>query len=445
MILALLFSASALFAAGPTTHAFIYGGSGDAEGEPNIFQDEFVKLARKSKALDWKLGTVLFDGQHPNAQAEVKKAGMENLDNFQALSFESGISEIENKIKSGEIKKLEQVLIVIDSHGSPKGTNNTHSVSCGSSGDCSLDRLSTVIKDLEKIGAKPAVVDLSCYSGNSLKLATPKTCVVTAATANDLGYVGFAKDFISSIGSGISLEQAFLKARSQSKEGAPQISSESGTQAQKLMERLIGPAMIPHPDLKTNEFPTTGEVCVFCGSYAATRALNNQVNDLSVLSSTAMAKVTGIAELKRASEEYWNLYAESENIYSELSLEKRTVQFGKNEMNWFNFLNTDFAMAHSAFKADLSGTAKGREGLKVLLEADKLKKKMLRSHKDFKVFAAKVARYNSLNKAKAGLFYEQGLIQRKAISLFEEERKVYSQIYKGLSSDKGGACANFIF
>ena len=71
---------------------------------------------------------------------------------------------------------------------------------------------------------------------------------------------------------------------------------------------------------------------------------------------------------------------------------------------------------------------------------------MLKSDKAFAAFAAKNRRFIELNKVRDGTIFSQGLLQRRAMDLFAEERKVYSQVYRGLKSEaKGNACANFIF
>lgn len=449
MTLALFFSIISLCTASvwaapslPVTHSFIYGGSGDPASKKNIFTEGFVQLTQRAKSLGWKNDTVLFDGDHPAAQTEVLRSlGTPNMAHFNRDSFDESLKRIQQKITSGEIKKGDQVLIVINSHGIENAGENTHTVSCGSEAFCDLDRLSTVLKQLENLDAKPAVVDLSCYSGNTLKLGSAKTCVVSASGQKDVSFTAFAGLLAEQFKKGVSLEQAYLTARQQDYFSFPQISTDIGQDTEKIIKQLAGNPFFDRNE-KALRADTEASHCVFCGTESKEAT---QVQDLSALNSKAMAGISGLQNFAQASNNYWKYYAEVEELRQQVLKEsKNIVQAGQYQQNWYEFATTDYAKQIEMY----SKVSRPDKITKMFLDLSKKfqeQKKKLRKNPDFMSYVAKLELLLEKTDIKRALSSQKNSLAAEAYELAKEERKIYSQIYNNLQSKKGNPCANFIF
>ncbi len=115
-------------------------------------------------------------------------------ENFNAL-----IANLENQVRTGKINSGDQVVIQISTHGAQKNkSEKSHSVSLPSSlndqnenvpQNFSLDKLMPLLRMLNRKGVKVALLDFSCFSGNSLALALKNVCVVSASNRYTPGTV----------------------------------------------------------------------------------------------------------------------------------------------------------------------------------------------------------------------------------------------------------------
>lgn len=227
--------------AAPVKHLFVMGGGGESPAADNQFEYGLRILGEKSRAAGWN-PTVLYDGDHPKSFAKVFEsfgAAQEERRKFDSFTFETQLAEIRRGLKEGKFAKGDQVFFVVDSHGL-KGElyEASHSVFCGERGRCSLDPLNELIQLLENAGVKVAIADTSCYSGASLKLGSERTCRISSATAETLGYSGFANQFFRELDRGKNLEEVFLAARRRSS-GFSSITTAAGRSAQEAIEPII--------------------------------------------------------------------------------------------------------------------------------------------------------------------------------------------------------------
>ncbi|MGZ6393578.1 MAG: hypothetical protein ACXWQA_05245 [Pseudobdellovibrionaceae bacterium] len=203
-----------------------------------IFLEDLKRFAAVSKAKKWST-TIVHDGGHPVDDDWLKKNSQGEVKHFSTKEYNKTMNEIKDKIKAGKIGAKDRLMIFISTHGREnKEDQSGHNVRTndGVVNTASFQDL----RDLaEKKGIRLAIIDTSCYSGASLKLATDKTCVVTSA-ADDVAYSGDSFRLLDAMNSEKNLEEAFLKARLSKTDkvqpGQPQISTEEGKQIQDLLD-----------------------------------------------------------------------------------------------------------------------------------------------------------------------------------------------------------------
>lgn len=217
----------------------ILGGGGDPEGPTTIFDPSLVNLGKISSTAGWT-PTVVYDGGHRTSEAIAKGIGGNKSYSATTANMNKQIDLLKQKILKGELRKGDQLMITISTHGIPKGdSEQTHSV-VATDGSFKMDRLKEVRDLAEKNGVQLAIIDNSCYSGNSIKLGTDKTCVVSTAS-NNVGYSNAGGLITGNMRPGLNLEEVFLGARltkDSVSPGAPQISTEAGRKTYQATEFL---------------------------------------------------------------------------------------------------------------------------------------------------------------------------------------------------------------
>jgi hypothetical protein len=179
----------------------------------------------------------------------------------------------------GQFKAGDQILIVMDNHGSPKQSffeknqngmlelkpEETHSVSWGlksvykPTNSYSLDRLRSVIEEFKKRGVKVAIIDSSCYSGTTQSLAKHGACVISATGPNNLSFPDFKMHLFQKFKKGKNLEQVFLEARAETKSPSiPEISTDIGkTVSSQFTEFWLSSRVHTEEDLTERMIPYT--------------------------------------------------------------------------------------------------------------------------------------------------------------------------------------------
>lgn len=281
-------------------YMYTYGGAGDPEGKPNIFTNEFSSLATMAKTNGYQL-QMLFNGKSPKDLAQMQSQVSSPVKEFSKNNYSKSLDQIVANSQKGD-----QVLITIDSHGSPNlsldqngNPEKAHNVSCND-GDCSVGKLAGVIKTLQAHGVKVAVIDLSCYSGLSQTLANPKTCVISATSQDDVARIGFGSMLIKQMKPGVSLEDAFLATRkSDDAVGRAEISTRAGRLATSTIQDLAGES-IQHLDI--DDMPTFHQEKI-CERNDRLNIMKKTMRQIQDLQSVVYAQ-----EYIKASEEYQKIY-----------------------------------------------------------------------------------------------------------------------------------------
>lgn len=235
----------------------LLGGGGEPAGKTTIFDPSLQRMGDFSRAHpEYKLD-ISFNGGHLETERIIRDNFQNSTNNsFTSRNFENTISKYEKMIESGKIKAGDNLLIAIDSHGSTQ-SGDSHNISTTGetmtdfenlgSKTVSLDRLKKLTLLAEDKGVNLGIIDLSCYSGNTLALANSKTCVISGAGTEHVGLASPSSSYFSNrlpqfLSTASNLEEAFLKARKESIDiSYPMISTLSGQVVQQIHYQALGP------------------------------------------------------------------------------------------------------------------------------------------------------------------------------------------------------------
>lgn len=264
LFLSLMFYSLAAFAASDNYISFI-GGGGEPAGAPTTQFDQsainFSSFYQNEKS-NYNV-SINFNGGHTETEQMIteKFNGAGIVNGFNQASFDNMIADYTQKLEKNEIPENGKILIFINSHGGEtKGL--THEVSASSAamtnmntgskdGMISLDALAKLTALAEAKNIKMAIIDGSCHSGNSLKLANSKTCVVTASGPKHYGYSNFPEIFAAKMIRGKNLEEIFLATRDATGgSGFPEISTPEGLLVQDELYPLLTPFMYYHAEYR---------------------------------------------------------------------------------------------------------------------------------------------------------------------------------------------------
>ncbi len=190
----------------------VYFGGGEKVGTPfTLFDESFAKFTEMEKR-GWKIDYFFADDRKESRALANKLIG-NRVQDFTVANYEKKMTDLLAKIASGEIKKGDQLLINVDTHGGPDGKRNFKFST--SEGVIGLEQLKEVRDAAKKAGVKVAFLGETCYSGHFLELADEKTCVVTATQKDKLGVITSTRALTSELTKqkNRNLEQAFLSAR----------------------------------------------------------------------------------------------------------------------------------------------------------------------------------------------------------------------------------------
>ncbi|MNJ90994.1 hypothetical protein D3C87_86370 [compost metagenome] len=228
---ALLLLFSCFSHAAPKKEALVVGGGGEpSEERATIFDSSYGNTMDNLNSAKWNVVS-FFDGGHIESQdlADEKTDGKNKP--FYAQDFNSQLDSYIRQINDGTLKKDDQLLVSIMTHGwLQEGKEVTHKISTTDK-EVDLDKLKKLRDLAEAKGVKLGILDMSCFSGATLKLGSDKTCVLSLATEDKVGYTTASEKLGYFMTPGSNLEEAFLKSRKDPKvinPGQPQISTKAG-------------------------------------------------------------------------------------------------------------------------------------------------------------------------------------------------------------------------
>lgn len=220
-------------------------------------------------------------------------------------------------------KSGDQVLIIMDNHGSSQSTQMstdangktydtpielTHGTPYALSStfkperNFSMDRLESIVKEMTARGVKVGIVDTSCYSGHTQKLAKHGACVISATVKDAVSYPEFKNHLFANFKKGLSLEEIYLRARRKSKRPSmAEISTEAGNfTVSNLTDVMLGTRLDTTDDLEDKldklAKPENQKSCSLLG--------RSNIEDLQVLLATQFgdseARLPEVVELAEA-------------------------------------------------------------------------------------------------------------------------------------------------
>ncbi len=258
-MLALIFSlfvVSAQAESGAMKQFYIIGGAGDPSNTAGtIFDPAFKNIINFLSNSGWQATVRFNSGGHPDTQKLMQDS--KNIIPDQAPMSINAFNDILVQMERAAqtLPPGAQMLVFIDSHGAEKGKDQnllTHNIvvdgyssnlnTLEGSSFMNLDGLQKIISIANRRGVKIAVADMSCHSGNSLPLATEKTCVISATGPNLYATLSFAENFTQRLRLGQNLESVFLNARQEDLNGAtlPMISTPAGKTVWSQEQALTG-------------------------------------------------------------------------------------------------------------------------------------------------------------------------------------------------------------
>ena len=427
LIFHFLIGLMALLTANPTwagnKYMYSFGGAGDLA--ENTFTADFKLLSVSAKGYGWK-NQILFNGSHQQDLDEVQKAAGDPTKGFSDKNLTDSLQQIAKDATANKIKTGDQVLIVIDTHGTPDSSGKSHKVACNDS-ICDLGKLDQTVRTLEAKGVKVAIVDLSCYSGHSQNLASAKTCVISGTTADDVGWSTFATHFISSIHPGQSLEDVFLTARKQPTSfGLPQISTAAGAMTTATI-RNLGSESVVRVDAKEMAESPEKNICQMNATQIMKTAwqldgLENKLNALAYTQATA---------------NYKKIYSQAQALAEQIK-----QAGGARQVKDANGLSFTWSYLANHDETWLKENMYGGYQLRLALKSDPSFQKLMKLQTAFD-------KLTTSQEVGMGTdpFAPHSPLADTAIQTQQAEKVLYDKIYRNSRAheQKGNPCADFIF
>ena len=222
-------------------YALVLGAGGEPPGATTIFDPSFKILGEKLEDNGYRT-TGAVDGGHQKTEQIVKDGFGPEVKGFTKQNADEQIARLAETIGSGKAKQL---LIVVNTHGWPATAKALHLVGTADpeSPTYDLAQLEKLQAKAREHGVKLAILDMSCYSGQTLALNKryPETCVVTGAGSNNVGYSDVSASLFKNLRRGRSLEDSYRDTRRGAMSGWPQISTPAGYAAGRALADLHGP------------------------------------------------------------------------------------------------------------------------------------------------------------------------------------------------------------
>jgi hypothetical protein len=467
-------------------HAIIMGGGGEPKRTFTIFDREienFKDFIKKDSA--WKVSTT-YNGGHSSTEKILSDGLVKgSVQPFTEKSYDEMLKVYENKILKGEIKKGDQLLVYISSHGAAKKEGDkTHQISTSGgvatdlttlegSKTVSLDKLQDLIDLANQKGIKLGVLDFSCFSGNTLALANPNTCIISSAAPDNFGWAGhntFSDRFTMAMAPGKSLEELFLHSFADRGDiSFPMISTSVGQEIQNELYELMSPYLYKWNQKKSldNLMPHLENQVIEnkCGeadeSYKKILAFSDQAEKIITSRPFGFSFFKGSKEFEEFEEavtKYYELQDRMRDDLTKLHLpfvktkgekferfcssvkEKITYEFcAKWTIN--NLVSMDFEENRKLLEKQLKdkdpyNVARARAGLENLKKGEARKEEILKDHPEFE-------RYHRYYKELPTLVdktYEM------ALNVSQKTQVIYKKLYEERSKNQNekNACKDFI-
>lgn len=484
-----------LFMGGGGEPACKEGGTGKnakPECETTIFDSGLKAFGNSKKDLNINL-KLSFNGGHEQTEAIIKEKVIGTnavVAPFTLKNYEDMIKEAIRKIKTGETKAGEKVLVIVDTHGgendSPlprstkkdkieKGRYITHTISLAGGPEAedknvikgsSMDLLVELADLAEEKNINLGIVDMSCHSGLSLPIANKNTCVVSSTGTNHYGYGTFAVAFYEEMKTGKTMEEVYLKARSKSMDfGFPMISTDTAQDLNKSIYKLFTPYLYMRHDRNADKITDYLAKVSKSNDLLCERELNfakliSDIDDFEKIAGAAVSKYSQYGNLKEKVTEYKKL---QDDLIRELrttdlmimdktetityTLEdpktKKPVQAKTEALSYqsiLGFPSGNLSYFQEMLAKKKKGTTEYRETLTTIAKISAILKRQEELKKESADMAKASTVYAKIDEMK------QKIIDT-AMPISELSRQVYDQRYKAQAKNdqKPNACKNFKF
>lgn len=460
----------------------LLGGGGEPQGETTIFDGQLGLLSRFSghKSSKWDVA-LSFNGGHKKTESllESKFKKAQNLGDFNAENFDKSITLLKQQMLDGPLKSGDQLMILLTTHGAIKKPDElTHSVALSrstasdlknlsGSSTVSLDKLEEVIALADEKGIKLGLIDLSCFSGSTIKLARPSTCIISATGDKNYGYTEIRKPDDASPGHtftakilqqmkpGMNLEDLFLKARAENNTpDFPMISTATGKLVNELIYDFIHP-YLNYNQSSDHDFSEMYDeknwqqsICRTEERYSEIMGRMNEITKLAMIP----AKLLNTSKLKKALEAYRDYQMKYEKDWiatRQVSVEVKEIikrdypEHAKifQHEDGTAILETDYQSSLNLYKNEMEKAKDdwSREFYKGIYDNILLKQK-ISSEISKKLSPGSAALLKKFDKT----FSESGITKRLAEDVSYEARKLYEQLYKAKKDNAPNPCKDFV-
>lgn len=330
ILLSTIFLSFSVFA---ENHMLIIGGGGEPAGAQTQFDEVMSNFGRENlKGSSWKY-EVSFNGGHSSTENMLRESypnPAAPTSAFTKENYSKMIDSYKAKILMGEIKKGDQMMIIINSHGARKiKDEKTHFIATSGkiSGPldfndlsgaplASIDDIGELAKIADKNGIKLGIVDLSCHAGETLNLKkmAPSACIVAASGPQHFSFSGtnaFTGKFLKNLKPGVNLEKAFLNARANtgSEASFPMISTEENDAIVAEVYKSITPYLYftePGADKLSDFFAANSSDRVMCIREGQFKELLSKIDQLSN-AATGNSAALRIKDMKQLLLDYKNI------------------------------------------------------------------------------------------------------------------------------------------
>lgn len=477
-ILGMVLSVSVTFA--QSNYMVIMGGGGEPKRNYTIFDNEVERVGDFVKSNQNWNAEITFNGGHSQTEQIIRekfgRRGISNKD-FTSESYQKTINDYVSKIKSGQIKKGDQLMVFINTHGgAKKGKTHTLATTQGvvtdydrlNGGTVSVDAVEELTKIASEKGIKLALIDFSCHSGNTMALKNPNTCVITSTGPDHYGYGGtrntFTAIFTDNLKKGRSLEDVYLESRKLFyDESFPMISSPLGVELQEEMYRPITPFLFYY-DASHNKFTPYMEkelkeedpYCINGVGVDSLIQLSKEAesfNKLSLMSLVGEKNMGGFNKAVRAYHQHLKeiydeligqgakILAKKEQFCHEYSLTKNSKSKECTTYTYENILTIDFDNVIKYFNEQVAKN-KGKDQKTYLAMVEVLKKAKARKGELLAEYP-NLAKYKDYYKTKPGL---ESKTRDLASDVSRESQKLYYALYKqrSLEDKRPNPCKDFV-
>ncbi|OFZ20162.1 MAG: hypothetical protein A2X94_09660 [Bdellovibrionales bacterium GWB1_55_8] len=427
-------------AGGAKTHTLFLGAAGEPAGSTTLF-DLSLRTAGAYFSTAKHPVKLVFDGGH----SVTEKIAAQFYDEREDISPETAkgsLRALKKDIERGKIKKGEQVLVALVSHGARREGDEaaTHGVSIGRQQLLQSRELIPLRDAAEKAGVRLAIIDQSCFSGDTLAIASDKTCVVSATGEDVVSYPVESESFWKNVNPGVSLEEAFLRGRSQrAYPSVPMISTAAGKATAELIREVSASLIGWVSDLEKQ----ADKHCVAgCSqNFPAEDTTAKLDHAMTKIAKTAIMDSEALKKFRVALEEQYRFLHELFFLTSDLKAkdkrQEKLVDGAK--VDWKYMVGFDQAELRQMLETELASGGSMKfaleEELKQLPLVEEVRARLLSENEEFRKYVEAHARYKQLF----------GKMWQESVRVSLLERGAYDRIYRSMKSEGANPCRDFVF